>query len=389
MLINLRNALMSGKRLPYDAEVEYLESTGTQWIDTGVAFSQFYTFKLCARLIPSVSERDLFGAYLMTETNKMVCGCYARFIFGYNPPGARIDSATLGTSELDVDIVYAFSSAGRTLTVNGTTYSATGAYTNGLNVTLFCANPGYNGSFKCYSFKIYDTDGTTLVRDFIPVRKGTVGYLYDRVSGKLFGNAGTGNFVLGQDVVPVEYIESHGTEYIDTGLTASDKTWIHAKLFTNETGNKNWFGASARANIGFALNSLSSTQLEFYFGNSTWRKPTVSNVVGSEFTVDFNKNGGFWVNDSLVWDLSQYTKGTDASKILIFTRAEGSAGSRISGRCKEFFHYEDNALVQKLFPVRVGTEGAMMDVLTRRIYRNAGTGAFTFGNDLKYPIPAE
>jgi hypothetical protein len=32
---------------------------------------------------------------------------------------------------------------------------------------------------------------------------------------------------------------------------------------------------------------------------------------------------------------------------------------------------------------------AMMDVLTRRVYRNAGTGAFTYGNDLKYPIPAE
>ena len=25
----------AGKRLPYDAEVEYLESTGTQYIDTG------------------------------------------------------------------------------------------------------------------------------------------------------------------------------------------------------------------------------------------------------------------------------------------------------------------------------------------------------------------
>jgi hypothetical protein len=37
----------------------------------------------------------------------------------------------------------------------------------------------------------------------------------------------------------------------------------------------------------------------------------------------------------------------------------------------------------------IDSEGAMMDVLTRRIYRNAGTGAFTYGNDLKYPIPAE
>jgi hypothetical protein len=40
----------------------------------------------------------------------------------------------------------------------------------------------------------------TIVRDFIPVRKGDVGYMYDRVSGQLFGNAGTGAFVLGSDL---------------------------------------------------------------------------------------------------------------------------------------------------------------------------------------------
>ena len=40
-------------------------------------------------------------------------------------------------------------------------------------------------------------------------------------------------------------------------------------------------------------------------------------------------------------------------------------------------------LVQNLLPVRVGTEGAMMDVLTRRIYRNQGTGAFTYGRDIE------
>ena len=36
MLIAARNGFAVGKSLPYDAEVEYLESTGTQWIDTGV-----------------------------------------------------------------------------------------------------------------------------------------------------------------------------------------------------------------------------------------------------------------------------------------------------------------------------------------------------------------
>ena len=39
----------------------------------------------------------------------------------------------------------------------------------------------------------------TLVRSYVPVRVGSVGYLFDRVSGQLFGNAGTGAFTLGPD----------------------------------------------------------------------------------------------------------------------------------------------------------------------------------------------
>lgn len=39
-----------------------------------------------------------------------------------------------------------------------------------------------------------------LLGDFIPVRVGQVGYMYDKVSGQLFGNAGTGEFILGPDI---------------------------------------------------------------------------------------------------------------------------------------------------------------------------------------------
>ena len=50
---------------------------------------------------------------------------------------------------------------------------------------------------KIYYCQIIDG---VLVRDFIPVRVGQVGYMYDRVSGQLFGNAGTGAFIVGPDV---------------------------------------------------------------------------------------------------------------------------------------------------------------------------------------------
>lgn len=41
--------------------------------------------------------------------------------------------------------------------------------------------------------------GNDMKMDFIPVRKGNVGYMFDRVSGQLFGNAGTGAFIIGPD----------------------------------------------------------------------------------------------------------------------------------------------------------------------------------------------
>jgi hypothetical protein len=59
------------------------------------------------------------------------------------------------------------------------------------------ANLGFGGAI--YYFKIWDESGK-LVFDAIPVRVGDVGYMYDKVSGQLFGNAGKGAFVLGSDI---------------------------------------------------------------------------------------------------------------------------------------------------------------------------------------------
>ena len=62
MLINLRNALMAGKRLPFDAEVEFLESTGTQWINTGVVSSGIDVKCLMAFTDNTVANQGVFGS---------------------------------------------------------------------------------------------------------------------------------------------------------------------------------------------------------------------------------------------------------------------------------------------------------------------------------------
>jgi hypothetical protein len=104
---------------------------------------------------------------------------------------------------------------------------------NSGNIYLFAFNYNGEGStwrpakMKLYSCKI--TDNGTVVRDFIPVRVGQTGYMYDKVSGQLFGNSGTGSFILGRDKLPtgyteLEYISStnNGNQYIDLGIKLYD-----------------------------------------------------------------------------------------------------------------------------------------------------------------------
>jgi hypothetical protein len=86
--------------------------------------------------------------------------------------------------------------------INGTTYNsaANNTSTRSLyNCYLYSLNQSginiENTAMKIYYFKIYE--GSVLMMDLIPVRVGQVGYMYDRVSGQLFGNSGTGNFTLG------------------------------------------------------------------------------------------------------------------------------------------------------------------------------------------------
>ena len=93
------------------------------------------------------------------------------------------------------------------------------------------------------------------------------------------------------------------------------------------------------------------------------------------------------------WGNLSFTFGGDyhesATNCYLFSyNNNGTAYARLPYRFANFSITRDSSKIINLLPVRVGTEGAMMDTLTRRIYRNAGTGAFGYGNDLKYPIPA-
>jgi len=88
---------------------------------------------------------------------------------------------------------------------SGSVSCTAATFTTDYNMYIFSSNNGgtaittaNSAAMKIKSVEMYD--GSTLVRNYISVRKNGVGYLYDKVSGQLFGNANsTGAFTYGND----------------------------------------------------------------------------------------------------------------------------------------------------------------------------------------------
>jgi len=198
--------------LPYDAEVEWLGSSGTEYIQLPLSVAK--NTYLCV-------DCEFLSTYDSSRTTK---NRYA--LFGASPyqqMNTDFYSYTSGTGSLMfASHVGNVSSSGGWSFISGvkTTleFSTEGIWSSNENgeitsrtlarpltaaITEFRIFGGYRTPYrypvKYYSFKI--TVGDNVVYDLIPVRKDGVGYLYDKIGGTLYGNAGTGSFTYGSDVV--------------------------------------------------------------------------------------------------------------------------------------------------------------------------------------------
>ena len=202
MLIYRRNALMAGKRLPYDAEVEYLESSGTQYIDTNTIDDPVNNIAQITFSIPTSTRAtmNLFGS--SGSRFNYVSARWGSNRYNLGPSSSTTPVLPISVGDIHVG-TYTLINNELTYTLDGESavYSSSLVYDDlPLAIFYIYGRPDavpFIG--RVYGFKVIRKSDGTVIADYIPVRKGTVGYLYDRVSGKLFGNAGTGDFVLGPD----------------------------------------------------------------------------------------------------------------------------------------------------------------------------------------------
>lgn len=200
-------------RLPREyQEVEYIQSTGSQYINTGFAYSKT-TWKVEVKF-SSQAFGSQYHTYRLWGSYNQASPTSRSFILYVNYSRLRL---WLWTSDYDTnrslstntiyELTEEITTAGTckvTFNWSTTTHNYSGTIATNKNFYIFCNNETWNpGSFwrdRLYYLKLYEQ--WILVRDFVPCYRksdGVIG-LYDLVNNNFYTNAGSGTFTKGPNV---------------------------------------------------------------------------------------------------------------------------------------------------------------------------------------------
>ena len=191
-------------------KLDYIEATGTQWIDT--------------KIIPVNANYKVEICYQSTKT---VASNEESFIFGYWLESGKSGGWRAGVEKntlTNTGVGFTFDNIDATKKTIATSTSAT-AYNSSQSPYLFSqnykntANTVVDGQYRLYYCKIWN--GDTLVRDFIPCHYINKIGLWDKVTNIFFGNNGEGDFKGN----PFEIVSKINSKYPKTFDGISVQCW--------------------------------------------------------------------------------------------------------------------------------------------------------------------
>ena len=236
----------SGLPLGY-IELDYIESTGTQYIDTEFSPNANTRIDYKVQAYSNVTDTSpLIGARVGSTSNN-------RFFPIAYMNTANQGRTTYGTVNIVVDITGdpilegSFDPQNNVSTINGTDYDISNASftkTNNYNLYLF-ATSGYGNNLylsqgKMYYCKIYDNG--TLVRNYIPCKNpSSVVGLYDTVNNVFYPSIGTGDFIQGNEVARGGYkipIKVSGTNLFDAETLFPNNSYTNNGITLTRSGQE-------------------------------------------------------------------------------------------------------------------------------------------------------
>ena len=177
--------------------------------------------------------------------------------------------------------------------------------------------------------------------------------------------------------IGTRWLVGTGTQWIDTGLYATQNTTAKAKAKLAGTSSSSYqgiFGARITdRNRGFDICLVYPNGIYYDFSNNSTE--LTLGPLGTEANVEMNKNGG-WLNGAKVFD-SSTTAFTSPSKVAIFGRTDGGTTNTRPFNGPIAFVEFGGDLNAKFVPFIRNNVKSMLEIVSGTFHPNMGTGTFT------------
>lgn len=245
---------------------------------------------------------------------------------------------------------------------------------------------------KTGSIDIYD--------DFYLTKTAVNYYVYIWLDGNLSNNSYAGLSFNGnvsssveqiddQYIEYIEYVQSTGTQYIDTGVSVKSNTSIvidaaflestHGDTAQVDTQDYNFIG-SYGSKTGLALATYNG---KLRFWNTAPQTQVYEYNFNTRYKIVLNDNGEYSVDDTNVV-LTAYDVTENLNNIYIFgAQYSGSVGSPFKPGSMKLYGakiYENGVLVRNMIPAKNSSDTiGLFDLVNSVFYTNAGSGVFIAG----------
>ena len=332
-------------------ELEYIQSSGTQYIETGISAKNITKAVIDFQYITVDSSREnQMMSVWVDDSNHMQCGLTGTtFLTGRGTTFSQTSNMTARTTGTSVPIG-----------------------NPDMLIPLFAQRASAVDRWsiaKLYSCKMYNN--STIVRDFIPAKRVSDGKcgLWDKVNFKFYTDESGGNFTAGAEKTAIaaigtsiEYLEATGTQYINTNILASDISKVITDFQFTET--------------------VADTESQIM---AVWIDSNNCMQAGTNGTTFMPNDRGTTYSQSsnvLARTIATSTPvGTPNYAIYLF--GQNQAGTLYWPSKAKIYScqiYKNNVLVRDFIPIKTTTNiYGLWDKVNKIFYSNAGTGTFTGG----------
>lgn len=406
--------------------VEYIESSGTQYIDSEVLNTSVNKIEAEAyNMFGLVYNNKTYGGSLVGARVSATNSC---FQYG---TGADYDFVGNGTSQLSLTkntnttkLTLNYSRSAYSITCGNYSVSGNLSVTTTTALNMYVLGMNNNGvvsygTWRLLYLKMYD-ENNNLLRDFIPVLdENNVACMYEQVEGKFYYNKGVGTFTAGsatgqpvsvgdrarkiksgyvgvkQIVTPIEYIESTGLQCVNTEVVTDSTTKLEFDASIISGDSNVWmpvYGTRTASTSDYFCLYIQTSSPHYLSPNYAGFDPGT----GGNTPIDFNQRylltqdkGKFYIDGVLKSGISTTnTLAAGSQPLFLFTN---NALGRVQMRGQDIKLYgckiySNDTLIRDYIPVITQTsEACLYDKVQGKLYHNVGQGSFTAGNTTGEP----